>query len=84
MAFEMLPIHRLNTEVLTNNIASRKTAINAGYTPEGFKRESVYRCGDRLTSEFFGLLREEWMELERVKAMGNCCNLSYTPKDGKN
>ena len=83
MAFELLNLDRLDTQVLTNNHASRKTAIKAGFTPEGMRREAVYKCGDRLDSEVFGLLRRDWVQLERLEEYNGCCNVSYVPKDNK-
>lgn len=79
--FEVLNMHRLNTEVLENNKASMKTALSAGFQVEGTKRRIIHKCGQWLDSVCLGLLREDWEELERVKKYGNVCNFSYAPKD---
>lgn len=79
--FEMIGLHRLNTEVLENNIASQKTAIKAGFTIEGIKKQSVYRCGEWLNSITYGLTYPDWKNLDRIKKMKGCCNLSYIPKN---
>ena len=79
--FEVLNMHRIDTEVLENNIASLKSALWVGFVEEGIKRKSIHKCGEYLDSIFLGILKEEWMKLERVKSMNNLCNLSYTPKN---
>ena len=80
--FEVLNTHRIDTEVLENNVASQKCVLFAGFVEEGLKRNCVHKCDQWLSSIFYGLLREEWRQLERVKAMGGVCNTSYQPKDG--
>ena len=81
--FEILNMHRIDTEVLTNNIASHKTVLFAGFQLEGTRREAVHQCGEWIDSNFYGILYEDWMKLDRVITYGLCCNLSYKPKDGK-
>jgi RimJ/RimL family protein N-acetyltransferase len=83
LGFEVLNMHRLNTEVLENNKASAKTALYAGYTQEGVRRKAVYKCGQWLDSITYGLLREDWEKLERVKKYEGVCNISYLPKCDK-
>lgn len=80
--FEVLNMHRLDTEVLENNIASYKSALRVGFEREGVKRKAVHKCGQYLDSIFMGIVREDWEQLERVKKYNGCCNVSYTPKDG--
>lgn len=80
---EVLNMHRIDTEVLENNIASQKTAEYVGYVYEGLRRKAVHKCGEYLDSKVFGLLREEWAQLERVQKYGGVCNISYQPKDNK-
>ena len=80
--FEVLNMHRIDTEVLTGNI-SMKAALKVGFVVEGTKRKCIHKCGQYLDSTFLGILREEWSELERVKAYGGVCNLSYAPIDSK-
>ena len=81
--FEVLNMHRIDTEVLANNVASHKTVLFAGYVLEGTRREAVHKCGKWIDSNFYGVLYEDWIQLDRVKAYGGCCNRSYQPKDGK-
>jgi len=81
--FEVLNMHRMDTEVLANNIASYKNAIYAGFSKEGFKRKAVYKCNEWLDSITMGILKEDWLKLPRVKNMNGCCNLSYTPTGKK-
>ena len=80
--FEVLNMHRIDTEVLENNEASLRTVLRAGFVREGVRRQAVHKCGRYLDSIVFGLLRDEWQELERVRAYGGVCNQSYRPKDG--
>jgi len=81
--FEVLNMHRINTEVLENNIASLKNAIYVGYVKEGIKRKEIHKCGEYLDSIVLGILKEEWRSLERVKTYGDICNVSYKPKNSK-
>ena len=80
--FEVLNAHRIDTEVLENNVASKKCALFVGFQEEGVKRKCVHKCDQWLDSVFYGLLREDWRELERVERMDGVCNKSYQPKDG--
>jgi RimJ/RimL family protein N-acetyltransferase len=79
--FEILNMHRIDTEVLTNNIASHKTIIFGGFVLEGTRREAVHKCGEWIDSNFYGILYEDWINLDRVKKYEGCCNLSYNPKE---
>jgi len=79
--FEVLNMHRLDTEVLENNLASLKTALWVGFQQEGVRRRAVYKCNTHLDSVCLGLLREDWLDLERVKDYDMVCNTTYTPKD---
>jgi len=78
--FEVLNMNRADTEVLSNNDASKKCTIFAGFTLEGVKRRCVRKCDEWLSSNFYGLLRDEWRELDRVKAYEGVCNETYKPK----
>jgi len=82
MTFEMFNIHRVETWILSNNMAETKGVQSVGFIEEGRKRSAVYKCGNYLDCILFGLLREEWSSTGRVKEMKGCCNLSYVPKDG--
>tara|TARA_S200002703_G_scaffold146805_1_gene142131 strand:+ start:1763 stop:2338 length:576 start_codon:yes stop_codon:yes gene_type:complete len=79
--FEVLNMHRLDTEVLENNIASLKSALWVGFIEEGRRRSCVYKCDNYLDSIFLGIIRNEWKQLERVKKYKGVCNVSYVPKD---
>jgi RimJ/RimL family protein N-acetyltransferase len=81
--FEVLNMNRIDTEVLENNIASLKTAIWVGFIQEGVKRKCVHKCGEYLDSIFLGILKEDWMLLERVVKFNGICNNSYKPKNDK-
>lgn len=81
--FEVLNMHRIDTEVLENNLASYKTALYVGFIQEGVKRKCIYKCGEYLDSNFLGIISDDWKELERVKNYGRICNISYTPKNRK-
>jgi RimJ/RimL family protein N-acetyltransferase len=81
--FEVLNMNRIDTEVLENNIASLKSAIWVGYIKEGLKRKCIHKCGEYLNSIVLGILKEEWLELERVKNYNGACNASYQPKNSK-
>lgn len=81
--FEVLNMNRIDTEVLENNLASLSSALHVGFVEEGRKRKCIHKCGDYLNSIFLGILRDEWKELIRIQNYNNICNLSYTPKNGK-
>lgn len=81
--FEVLNMNRLNTEVIENNIASLKSALWVGFEKEGIKKEAVYKCNGYLDSIVLGIIRTNWIKLERVKNYNNLCNISYTPKNEK-
>ena len=74
-------MNRIDTEVLENNLASLKSAIWVGYVEEGLKRKCIHKCGEYLNSIVLGILKEEWLELERVKSYKGICNVSYQPKN---
>jgi RimJ/RimL family protein N-acetyltransferase len=82
-AFEVLNMNRIDGQVLENNIASMKSAEYAGFTKEGVRRKSIYKCGEWLDSIHIGLLKRDWEKLDRIKAYGGICNISYTPKNKK-
>jgi RimJ/RimL family protein N-acetyltransferase len=81
--FEVLNMNRIDTEVLENNIASLKTAIWVGFIQEGVKRKCVHKCGEYLDSIFLGILKEDWILLERVVKFNGICNNSYKPNNDK-
>lgn len=77
MCFEILNTHRLDAEILENNVASQKCAQAAGFVLEGCRRKAVYRCGQYIDSFFFGILKSEWS-----LSVTEVCNNSFVPKDG--
>jgi RimJ/RimL family protein N-acetyltransferase len=79
--FEVLNINRIDTEVLENNIASLKSALWVGFIQEGIKRKCIHKCGQYLDSIFLGLIKSDWVLLDRVKNYQGTCNFSYTPKN---
>lgn len=73
-AFEMLNFHRLNAEVAAFNYPARKIeVVNLGFTVEGTKRQSIYKCGRYYDSFMLGMLRTEWESHPRVVSMGGSC-----------
>lgn len=82
-AFEVLNMNRIDGQVLSNNIASRKSASYAGFKEEGIRRKSIFKCGEYLDSIHIGILREDWEQLDRIKQYNGICNVSYIPKDKK-
>jgi len=82
-AFEVLNMNRIDGQVLENNIASMKSAEYVGFTKEGVRRKSIYKCGEWLDSIHIGLLKSDWEKLDRIKGYGGICNVSYTPKNNK-
>jgi len=79
--FEVLNMNRIDTEVLENNIASLKSALWVGFKQEGVKRKCIHKCGQYLDSIFLGLIKSDWMLLDRIKNYQGVCNISYTPKN---
>jgi RimJ/RimL family protein N-acetyltransferase len=62
-AFRELSLHRISCEILSNNDASIKCALAAGFSYEGKKREAVLRFGNYLDSLIYGQLSYERDEL---------------------
>ena len=81
--FEVLNMNRIDTEVIENNIASLKSALWVGYIEEGIKRKCIHKCGEYLDSITLGILKDEWVNLSRVKNYQGICNISYLPKNKK-
>jgi RimJ/RimL family protein N-acetyltransferase len=80
-AFEVLNMNRIDGEILENNVASIKSAEYAGFKHEGIRRKSIHKCGEYLNSIHIGILKEDWVNLERIKQYGGICNISYQPKN---
>ena len=65
-AFRELNLHKLMTEVDTENVASRKALERNGYRTVGTRREQEFREGkwkDRWVGE---VLREDWEKADRA------------------
>lgn len=72
--FEVLNLNRLTAEVLENNTISQKVLFKGGFIKEGIKRDAVFKCNKYLNSIMIGIIRNDWVNLERVKQYGGCCN----------
>jgi RimJ/RimL family protein N-acetyltransferase len=81
LGFEVLNMNRIDGEILENNVASIKSAEYAGFKHEGVRRKSIHKCGEYLNSIHIGILKEDWVNLERIKEYGGICNISYQPKN---
>lgn len=75
-AFEMFNLHRIDGEVLENNVAALYLDVRLGYVIEGKRRKAVYKSGTYLDSYVVGLLREEW-EATAKSRWGGICNLDF-------
>jgi RimJ/RimL family protein N-acetyltransferase len=61
-AFKEIPLQRINTQAVIENIGSNKVIQKLGFVPEGMKRKGMK---SRATGKFhdcnqYGLLKEEW------------------------
>jgi RimJ/RimL family protein N-acetyltransferase len=54
--FETRGLHRLQIETLIDNTAMRATAVRAGFTEEGVRRQAVWANGGFLDSVLYGRL----------------------------
>ena len=57
--FDILNLRRLDAEILANNGASMKCALNAGFSKEGVRRQAVHRLGEYVDSVVMGLLASD-------------------------
>ena len=79
-AFEMLNMNRVEAEVLEYHVAARLLETKKlGFVEEGKKRMSVYKCGQYYDSIILGMLRDDWLNCERVKNYGSSCNFNFDP-----
>ena len=92
MSFEVFNLRRIDTWILSNNLAEISTVKSVGFIEEGSKRQAVYKCGEYLDCKLFGLLRNEWSTSPEVislrastdaKSNPGVCNASYRPKNEK-
>ena len=84
MTFEVFNMRRIETWILSNNVAEIRTVRHTGFIEEGCKRKAVYKCGDYLDCILFGLLREDWnrdQSVTQYRDITNVCNRSYLPKN---
>jgi len=58
--FEILGLHRLQLETLSDNAAMIHTALSAGFTREGVLRSNAWVDGRFVDEAIFGLLADEW------------------------
>ena len=80
--FEVLNMHRVEAEVLENNIASQKCCSYIEYPQEGIKIGAIHKCGEWLDSILYGFLKVDWRCTDRVQnKYKGICNLSYKPKN---
>lgn len=56
--FNILNMHRINAEVLSNNKPSHKILMKCGFKKEGVKKQSVYKLGKYLDSTVYGLVKK--------------------------
>ena len=60
-AFEELNLEKVLTDILDENVRSKRAAISAGYRQCGLRRRHVFREG-RWLDEWLGeILREDWL-----------------------
>lgn len=57
--FEVMNFRRVSCEVLADNNRSIKCVIRAGYQFEGTRKELIHRCGKKIDSHMYGLLRSQ-------------------------
>lgn len=55
--FEVMNFRRVGCEVLADNGVSIRCVLKAGYEHEGTRKEIVHRCGEKIDSHMYGLLR---------------------------
>lgn len=77
-AFEILNMHRIESEVLSYHVASQKLQFDLGFRVEGKKVEAVYKCGKYYDSLILAMLRKEWENTPRVCAYGDTCNYNFS------
>ncbi len=66
-AFSRLNMHRIYTGAYGFNTRSLLTLEKQGFVREGILKEAVFRCGQYHDTILFGLLREKWIEKNRIK-----------------
>lgn len=66
ICFQILNLNRLNCEILETNFPSIKCAEYSNYVEEGVKRESVFKNGSYINSLIYGVIREDFKQIEKV------------------
>ena len=83
-AFENLGFDKVEFRIDERNIRSRKAVEKLGATLEGIlRKDTLMLDGFKRSTCCYGILKEEWLELERVKNYKGVCNVSYQPKNHK-
>lgn len=70
-AFERLEVVRLTAEVFTWNDASRRVLEKVGFRQEGYFRKHREKEGRLVDVLYYGLLREDFSELDRRSGSGS-------------
>jgi RimJ/RimL family protein N-acetyltransferase len=66
-AFLQLGLHRLTLTVFEYNERAFRSYRKAGFQEEGRQREAILRDGRRWDIIFMGILRDEWLEQNRLQ-----------------
>ena len=61
-AFENLNLHRVELQVLEDNLCAQHVYEKAGFKLEGLRREAVFKNGRYLNCKLYAVLRRDWME----------------------
>ena len=61
-AFENLNLHRVELQVLEDNLCAQHVYEKAGFRLEGLRREAVYKNGRYLNCKLYAVLRRDWAE----------------------
>lgn len=56
-SFDVMNFRRIDCEVLANNVSSLHCVTNAGFKLEGVRKEAINRCGEKIDSHIFGLIK---------------------------
>lgn len=64
-AFYELNLNRVGLDVISNNISAIEAYKKVGFTVEGSMRDAVYRDGKRYDRIIMGILRNEWIEMQK-------------------
>ena len=70
IAFNELEVHKVIGQVIEFNEASIRTHLRLGFTQEGILREHHFINGKYLNLVIFGLLSNEWLDVESRMIIG--------------